>query len=349
MKNQEEKPGTLLKALREKLGYTSEDWANIFETTPTLIASIELGYELPQEFLIKLIKWIISGLEHPHNTTQIWKQEAPKTINTILGEIGLEASQLEHLRDAHDLQARLIKKARNDLKAHAEQVEAYEQIIEGYRANIADLEKKQGLEQKISRWKYVNYAVWILASFALGGMLIHFSDQWQPKSPQVAQIHPKPPNDALAHRVKVAAPEEKKEEVIKPILKTVNPLAQRRVRTQNSGVAKIINTPPKTVLGANEELSVLLALNEERKEKLHEQYISNQGKTILKFNNLANKKVVLVVNNSEQREIHRDTLQSREYLLDVGNYLPGKYYYWMYHLSNTSNGQNGVFVIKERK
>jgi len=365
MRDQEKQLGALLKKLRKQAGYSIEDWAAIFNTEPTIIASIELGQELPQEFLIALIEWIITSLEHPQNTTQIlptgWQRKLPKAVNTVLGSIELKNSKLRQLEQALRLQEQIIERTKNNVKAHANQVKSYEKLLDTYRAKINDLEKKQVIDQKLSRYERISRILptMLLLLCGVGALFILmpqvFPGEVTPKpalSLQKRIVHQQVPL-IRKRQIFTKMPQKKESNNTSPV-QALASKRRRRIKTLPPLSEKIVakNTPQpknKVISGANQDLSDLLALNGERKKKLHEQYISNQGKTILKFNNIHKKKMVLVINDSNQKEIYRDTIRSREYLLDIGSYLPGKYYYWMHNFPNSDSGRDGTFVVKAKK
>lgn len=364
MKDQEKQLGTLLKKLREQVGYSIEDWAAIFNTEPTIIASIELGQELPQEFLVALIEWIITSLEHPQSTQILptgLQDKLPKVINTVLGSIELKDSKLRQLEQALRLQEQIIERTRDNVKAHANQVKSYEELLDTYRATINDLEQKQAVDQRLSRYKRINRMLpaMLLLLCSVGALFILmpqlFPGEVTPKpalSLQKRITHQQVPL-IRKRQILTKMPQKKQHNNISPV-QALASKRRRRIKTLPPLSEKIVakNTPQskhQVISGANQDLSDLLALNGERKKKLHEQYISNQGKTILKFNNIHKKKMVLVINDSNQKEIYRDTIRSREYLLDIGSYLPGKYYYWMHNFPNSDSGRDGTFVVKAKK
>lgn len=368
MKDQKKQLGVLLKKLRKQAGYTIEDWAAIFNTEPTIIASIELGQELPQEFLVALLKWMIASLEQPHSTTQIlpkgWPKELPKAVNTVLGSIELKDSKLKQLEQALRLQEQIIERTKNNVKVHTNQVKNYEELIDTYQATIDDLKKKQEekkypANQPLSKYKNSNRllpAVLLLLGFT--SILFVLMPYLFPHEKPILSLQKRMAHQEIPlirkRQILTKMPKKKKKGNHTSPVQALASKRRKQIKTLTPLSEKIVakNAPQsknKLISGANQGLSDLLALNGERKKKLHEQYISNQGKTILKFNNADKKKMVLVINDSNQKEIYRDTIQSREYLLDIGGYLPGKYYYWMHHFPNTNSKRDGTFVVKAKK
>lgn len=341
MKDQEKQLGALLKTLRQQSGYTTEDWAAIFNIHPATIARIERGQELPQEFLVPLIKWIVQS---PPPTAPL----LPKAVPTVLGNIELKTSKLHQLEQALRLQAHMMQRTKDNVKTHARHVQYYEQLIDGYRATIAELEQKQApAPQRKPRAPHRSRKwAWGLVSVMAGGLFGYFLEAGAPQSPLVARARPALRPGDWAHQVRVMAPRAPKAGAPLPPPRVA---ALTRLAPPKAVVQSKAAKPRSPVVGVNRGLTHLLAHHTERNNHLIDKYASPQGKTILRFNNPDQKRMVIVMNNHRQEEIHRDTIQTKHHLLDTEKLRPGVYHYWIYFGQDKNYTHTGKVRIDLQK
>ena len=355
MKDQKQ-PGKLLRQLRQKLGYTLEDWAAIFETTPTIIASIELGQEMPTEFLAKLIEWFIKTMEHPQKPTHILPH-LPKKL-----EDWFKADYLPTDKETKELRKRVLEMVNREINSQQQRISDYlqtisdqkeyleeqeEQILEQEK-QIADLKKVKTIDREITRFQGFSKVFQGVLLFLVGGFLFIFTDQWLPeRSPSMEAFSlegmtaqrdlPIPPTEK-AKKAKSLSPSLPKSFLV---VQKRAPLARQVMPPQ-----KVVENKNKPVL--NNDLFNLLAVNGERKMSVPQKYISDRGDLILKFNNPNKKKMIIVVSNPSETEVVRDTTYNQQYLLDTGKFAPGKYHYRAFTLSKIVKKVVGKFTVENK-
>lgn len=130
MKNQHTHTGSLIRQIREKLGYSVEEWATIFETTPTIMASIELGHEMPEEFLTSLVEWFNKTLEHPQKSIYV-SSYIPKTLADWFNPDYIPIDQ-----ETQNLRSQVLEIVKKEIAHHRRQIEFYRQIVTEQREDL---------------------------------------------------------------------------------------------------------------------------------------------------------------------------------------------------------------------
>ncbi len=134
--------GLLLKQLRQKLGYSLEEWAAIFETTPTIVASIEFGQEMPDIFLTHLIGWFNKTLEHPQKPTYVSSQ-IPETLADWF-----KPDYLPNDQETQNLRSRVLAIVKKEMVHYKRQIEFYMQMITEQRADLEIKEARIAHQEK---------------------------------------------------------------------------------------------------------------------------------------------------------------------------------------------------------
>lgn len=339
MKDQKQ-PGKLLRQLRQKLGYTLEDWAAIFETTPTIVASIELGQEMPVEFLAKLIEWFIKTLEHPQKRTHILPH-LPKKL-----EDWFKADYLPTDKETQELRKRVLDMVNQEINSQQQRIENYLHIIAGQEEQIEALEEQKVVDQKITRFQGISKVFRGILLFVAGGFLFTFAAQWlSEKSSSMEAISLE---KMIAQRELPIPPTKKAGSLAISLPKSFPATKERKpLAHQAMPQPKIVENKSKPAL--NGDLFNLLAVNGERKMPVPQKYTSERGKTFLKFENVSKVTVVIAICNDKQQEIRRDTIKNIHFFLDIDAYAPGKYYYRMFTPSQRTEKTIGSFIIENKK
>jgi len=358
MRDQEKRPGELLKQLRETLGYNPEDWATIFETETSTIQAIEAGNEIPDDFLTALLQWFLDGLEHPQNPTQVlpegWEDDLPNAIGVLLGSIEHKNAALEDLQDAYDLQKKVIAHGNERAKGYQQQILNYLEMIRQQNDKIKALEGIKEVDQKTIRFKAINKISMVAFFVMLAGILCWHADQWWTLDKQVAaEIKPMVwNNEVISVKLPVSAIEKRVRSPLTRQISVPNDPPQITARKREVLAKPIAKKKPETknnVKGVNEGLLDLLAVDSERKIPDPKKYISDKGEVVLKFENPSKKTMVITIDNQILEEIHRDTTQSHQYLLDISKYKIGRYFYRVYTLSSIDQKTTGSFKVKHPK
>jgi len=374
MENQAKQPGKMLRQLREKLGYQLEDWAAIFDTTPTIIASIELGHEMSEEFLVALIAWMIQTVEHPQKDTYIlpqdWQKNLPETVDKFLVTLSLSGKLPDDLKSTYEIQKRALHNANEENRNYQKKIENYLQILaqqEEYldeqqeqieqqeeqilkqEQQITDLKKGKIIDKQIIRFQGFSKVLQGVLLFLVGGFLFTFIPQWLPE--QSTSMEAFSLEGMTAQRDLPIPPTEKIKKAKSPssslsksflVAKRSKPLAHQ-VKPQQ----KVVENKNKHEL--NNDLFNLLAVNSERTMPVPQKYISKKGKTFLKFENMSKTTVIIAICDDKQQEIRRDTVKNTLFFLDVNAYTPGKYYYRMFTPSQRTEKKIGSFIIENKK
>lgn len=352
MKDQRKQPGALLKELRKRLGYSIEDWANVFDTDPVVIASIEAGHEMSAEFLVALIGWIINGLEHPQTPTEIlpdgWEDNLPLAISTLLRTMEQKNLLIADLQNTHNIQKTIIEQDKAAIKGHHSQIENYLQLVAQQHEKIKSLEEVQQVEEKTSKAKGASAALMGIVMLLTGGLLFNIIDNIQ-QTPPRALVAEQPVAVRQIAPLKVITKPRQVPPQPAPKLTLRKVATPKKVPVLSKPVVKQKPEKKQATKGNNSELFNLLVVNADRTIPEPQKYTSEKGESILKFNNPTKEKMVIVINNQAQQEIHRDTTQSQQYLLDVSKYVPDNYYYWMYPLSNATDKTMGNFTVKDKE
>lgn len=357
MRDQEKKPGELLRQLRETLGYNLEDWAIIFDTEAVIVEVIELGGEIPHDFLTGLLQWLLEGLKHPQNPTHIfpdgWEKDLPEAIETLLNAIKQKDALLKDLQEACDIQKQMIEYHKQEAEAYQGRIVDYIDLIGKKNAQIKTLEEIQKAEQKTDKKTMpltVGHKVTLIVFFALIASSILF---YQAKpSPLVAQrVEPRVwNNDALEIKLPLLKRNQQTKAsvaLLEPQPKVVKTLTHKNALKPSVTLSKKADATTKPTR-LNESLPLLLDNDLVSRNKLVEKYTSPEGKTILRFNNPDQKPMIIILNNSLQEEVHRDTTEHKHYILDTEKFTPGKYYYWIYFDQDQSNKHSGDVVISQK-
>lgn len=367
MRDQEKRPGELLKQLRETLGYNLEDWATIFDTEAVIVEAIESGGEIPHDFLTGLLQWLLEGLKHPQNPTHIfpdgWEEDLPHAIETLLDAIKRKDALLKDLQEACDIQKQIIDYNKEQSKENQERMLGYLETITQKNDQIKTLEEVQKTEQKIDK-KIIHLTVinkvTLIVFFVLlaSGILFYQVDQAKPMYPIAQRVKPMVWDDgALTIKLPVLKRNQKTEASVaflEPQPKTVKTLTHKNALKPSPAkssqiLSKKVDLTTTKPIGLNKDLANLLANNTERNNHLVEKYSSPEGKTILRFNNPDQKRMVIVINNHRQEEIHRDTIKTKHHLLDTEKFTPGVYNYWIYFGQDKNYTHTGEVVIDLQK
>ena len=358
MRDQEKRPGELLKQLRETLGYNPEDWATIFDTETSTIQAIEAGSEIPNNFLTALLQWFLDGLEHPQNPTQVlpegWEDDLPNAIGVLLNSIEHKNAALEDLQDAYDLQKKVIAHGNERAKGYQQQILNYLEIIRQQNDKIKALEGIKEVDQKTSNFKTINKLSVIAFFVMVASILFWHANQWALDQQIASQIKPMVWNNEVIS-VKLPVPITEKE------VKLPLPSSETRSKSVKRWIQKIELKPSKALgkkvdsittpkpIGLNKKLANLLANNAERNNHLLEKYSSPKGKTILRFNNPDQKPMIIILRNYLQQMIHRDTVNTKYHLLSTEKFTPGVYNYWIYFGQDKNYTHTGEIVIDAQK
>ena len=213
MRDQEKRPGALLKQLRETLGYNPEDWATIFETDTSTIQAIETGSEIPSDFLTALLQWFLEGLEHPQNPTQVlpegWENDLPNAVGVLLHSIEHKNAALEDLQDAYDLQKKVIAHSNERAKGYQQQILNYLEMIRQQNDKIKALEGIKEVDQKTARFKAIGKVSMVIFFVMLAGILVFHFDQLKIEQQAAQPVKPMVWDDEVL-TVKLPLPETKK-------------------------------------------------------------------------------------------------------------------------------------------
>jgi len=362
MRDQEKRPGELLKQLRETLGYNLEDWAIIFDTEAVIVEAIESGSEIPHDFLTGLLQWLLEGLKHPQNPTHIfpdgWEENLPHAIETLLDAIKQKDALLKDLQEACDIQKQIIDYNKKQSKENQERMLGYLETITQKNDQIKTLEETQKVGQKTNK-KIIHLTVinkvTLIVFFALiaSGILFYQVDQAKPTQQVAKRVKPMMWDDgALAIKLPVLKRNQQTKAsvaLLEPQPKVVKTLTHKNALKPSEALSKKVDLTTSKPTRLNESLQLLLDNDLVSRSRLVEKYTSPEGKTILRFNNPDEKPMIIILNNSLQEEVHRDTTEHKHYILDTEKFTPGKYYYWIYFDQDQSNKHSGDVVISQKK
>lgn len=352
MRDQDKQLGILLKKLRTHLGYSLEDWAQIFDIDPVIAASIEAGYEIPKDFLITLVKWFINDLEHPQKSTEVlpdgWQNNLPDAIQTLLDLVEEKEALIKDLQHSHEIQKKTIDQSELHTQGHHRQIENYLKIVSKQQEKITALEKLQSIKDKTSKNLFLKPLLVGIVLLLIGGALFHFTNYQLSKQTTLVALAVKAPtlSKQLPYKVKLKQANKSftpRKTYTKSYSKKITPK-----KTLSLG-KPLLAEKPQSLKRINQGLSDLMATNNTRQSHTPEKFISTKGQLILKFNNPHQQKITIVVNNAQQRKVRETTTKATHYLLDTDQLPQGKYYYWVYVFPEITYQGSGSFVVSGNK
>ncbi|EAY25619.1 helix-turn-helix domain-containing protein [Microscilla marina] len=143
MKDQRLQLGKLLQSLRQKFPYTLEEWALLFEVSPTTIQQLEQGIEVavPWKFWGALVKWTLNILDNDAPTSDL-----PRHLLELLRDV-------QQQQQTVDIQSQHIAFDNQTREWHQQHLEFYKKVIEKQKQQIEKLTQQQAANHRINTGK----------------------------------------------------------------------------------------------------------------------------------------------------------------------------------------------------